>query len=93
MHLPQDHSAQSNLVIVLETSDQMQLAMAKGLLEDAEIPLFIDGQIATLIQEVDGFLHKRVRLRVPSNREDEAQELLEQLVQPIAHDQSDPTES
>jgi hypothetical protein len=87
-HLPQDHSTQSNLVIVLESSDQIQLALAKGLLEDAQIPLFINGQIATLVQEVDGFLHKRVRLQVPRECEDEARELLEQLVQAA---QSDPT--
>jgi hypothetical protein len=48
--------------------------------EDAEIPLFISGQIATLVQEVDGFLRKRVRLQVPSDFEDEARELLEQLI-------------
>ena len=69
----------SNLVIVLETSDRIQLAMAKGLLEDAGIPLFIQGQIATLVQEVDGFLRKRLRLEVPRDREAEARELLEQL--------------
>jgi putative signal transducing protein len=88
---PQDHSTQlSNLVIVLETSDRIQLAMAKGLLEDAGIPLFIHGQIATLVQEVDGFLHKRVRLQVPRDREAEARELLEQLVQRAAQDPADP---
>ena len=90
-HLQQDHSTQSNLVIVLESSDQIQFALAKGLLEDAQIPLFINGQIATLVQEVDGFLHKWVRLQVPSEREDEARELLEQLVQPVTQSQSDPT--
>ena len=66
--------------MVLESSDQIQLALAKGLLEHAQIPLFINGQIATLLQEVDGFLHKRVRLQVPREREDEARELLGQLV-------------
>ena len=67
------------LVVVLETNDQIQLAMAKGLLADAGIPLFIQGQLATLYQSVDGFLHKWVRLQVPEDRVAEAQELLDQL--------------
>ena len=67
------------LVVVLETSDRVQLAMAKGLLEDAGIPFFALGQIATLVQDVDPFLHKVVRVQVPRDREAEARELLEQL--------------
>lgn len=78
------------LVVVLETSDRIQLAMAKGLLEDAGIPLFVQGQIATLIQDVDGFLHKRIRLQVARDREAEARELLEALFQPISQDAPEP---
>jgi Putative prokaryotic signal transducing protein len=70
-------------VTVFETGDRVQLAMAKGLLEDAGIPFFVDGQIATLVQSVDGLLHKRVRLQVPPDCEVEARELLRQLVRPI----------
>ncbi len=77
------------LVVVLETSDRIQLAMAKGLLEDAGIPLFVLGQIATLVQDVDGFLRKWVRLQVPRDREAEARELLEQLLQPVLLDATD----
>jgi len=69
----------TRLVVVLEANDQIQLAMAKGLLEDAGIPLFIQGQIATLYQSLDGFLRKWVSLQVPEDRAVEAQELLEQL--------------
>jgi hypothetical protein len=76
-----------DLVVVLETNDPIQLALAKGLLEEAGIPLFVLGQIATLIQDVDGFLHKWVRLQVPRDREAEARELLEQVLQPAAGDQ------
>jgi len=68
-----------SLVVVLETNDSVLLAMAKGLLEDAAIPFFILGQIATLVQDVDGFLHKWVRVQVPRDREAEARELLEEL--------------
>lgn len=68
-----------DLVVVLETNNRIQLAMAKGLLEDAEIPFLVSGQIATLIQDVDPFLHKWVQLQVPRDREAEAKELLEVL--------------
>jgi len=82
-----------DLVVVLETNDRIQLAMAKGLLENAGIPLFVLGQIATLVQDVDGFLRKWVRLQVPRDREAEARELLEQLLQPVPEDANEPTET
>ena len=69
----------TRLVVVLETNDQIRFALPKGLLEDAGIPLFVQGQLATLYQSVDGFLRKWVRLQVPEDRAVEAQELLEQL--------------
>ena len=69
------------LVVVLETNDGVQLALAKGLLEEAGIPFFVLGQIATLVQDVDGFLHKWVRVQVPRDREAEARELLEGMLQ------------
>ena len=70
-----------DLVFIFETNDRVQLAMATGLLEDSKIPFFALGQIATLIQDVDAFLHKWVRLQVPRDREAEARELLESLLQ------------
>ena len=79
MERKQQSDSATRLVVVLETNDQIQLAMAKGLLEDAGIPLFVQGQLATLYQSVDGFLWKWVRLQVPEDRAAEAQELLEQL--------------
>ena len=69
------------LVVVLETNDRIQLALAKGLLEDAGIPFFVLGQIVTLIQDLDPFLHKWVRVQVPRDREVEARELLEPLLE------------
>jgi hypothetical protein len=74
------------LVVILETNDHMELSLAKGLLEDAEIPFYVLGQIATLVQDVDPFLHKWVRLQVPRDREAEARELLEGMLAPIAED-------
>lgn len=70
------------LVVVLGTNDAIQLAFAKGLLEDAGIPFFVLGQIATLVQDVDPFIHKWVRVQVPRDREAEARQLLETLLQP-----------
>ncbi|MCU1275768.1 MAG: hypothetical protein JWO48_3199 [Bryobacterales bacterium] len=69
-----------DLVVVLETNDRIQLALAKGLLEEADIPFFVLGQIATLVQDVDPFLHKWVRVQVPRDREAEARELLESML-------------
>ena len=78
----QQSQSANRLVVVLETNDQIQLAMAKGLLEHAGIPLFIQGQIATLYQNVDGFLHKWLRLQVPEDRAAEALEVLELVRNP-----------
>ena len=72
-----------DLVVVVETNDRIQLALIKGLLEDAEIPFFALGQIATLVQDVDPFLHKWVRVQVPRDREAEARELLESLAEAV----------
>jgi hypothetical protein len=69
------------LVVVLETNDQIQLALAKGLLEEAGIPFFVLGQIAILIQDVDPFLNKWVRVQVPRDREAEARKLFQELPQ------------
>jgi hypothetical protein len=60
-------------------ADRIQLALVKGLLEDAGIPFFALGQIATLVQDVDPFLHKVVRVQVPRDGEVAARELLEQF--------------
>ena len=78
----QQPESASRLAVVLETNDQIQLAMAKGLLEHAGIPLFIQGQLATLYQGLDGFLRKWVRLQVPEDRATEARELLEPVLKP-----------
>jgi hypothetical protein len=71
-----------DLVVILETNDSIQLALVKGLLEEAGIPYFVLGQIATLVQDVDGFLRKWVRVQIPRDREAEAREMLEALLQP-----------
>jgi Putative prokaryotic signal transducing protein len=81
-----DFDPSLDLVEVLETRDAIQLAMAKGLLEDAGIPFYLLGQITRLVNDVDPFLQKHVRIQVPRDREAEAQEILEMLLQPVAED-------
>lgn len=49
-----------------------QLALAKGMLEDAGVPFFVLGQIATLVSDVDGFLRKWLRLQAPRSIEADA---------------------
>jgi len=71
-----------DLVDVLETQDAVQLAMVKGLLEDAGIPFNLPGQITRLVNDVDPFLQKHIRVQVPRDREEEARQLLEVLLQP-----------
>jgi hypothetical protein len=71
------------LVVVLETNDRMHAAMAKGVLEEAGIPFFVLGQITTLVNDVDPMIRKWVRFQVPRDREAEARELLEQVLQPV----------
>jgi len=89
---PPDPNAQFDpaldLVVVLETDDPVRAALAKGLLEDAGIPLFELGQITTLANSVDGFLHKWLRIQVASDREAEARELLEQMSQPVTYEEA-----
>ena len=85
--MQQDPSSPApDMVVVLETSDRILSAMAKGLLEDSGIPLYISGEIATLVQELDPFLNKSVLLQVPRNREVEARKILEQFNRPVPVD-------
>ncbi|HUO31325.1 MAG TPA: DUF2007 domain-containing protein [Bryobacteraceae bacterium] len=72
------------VVVVFETNDRIQLALVKGLFEEAEIPYYVLGQIATLVQDVDGFLHKWVRVQVPRDCEAEARELLDAMLRPTS---------
>ena len=72
-----------DLVVVLETDDRVKAALAKGVLDEAGIPYFVLGQIATLVTDVDPFTHKLARIQVARDREAEARELLEQVLQPV----------
>ena len=71
-----------DLVVVLDANDPVQLALAKGLLDDAGIPYFVLGRITTLVNDVDPLLRKWLRVQVPRDREAEAREVLEPLLSP-----------
>lgn len=75
-------------VIVLVTNDQIQLAMAKGLLESAEIPFLALGEITTLVTDVDPLLHKWVEIQVPGDYEAQARDVLATVLQPEENPQS-----
>jgi len=71
-------------VTVLETSDQGLIALAKSLLEEAEIPCFAKGEgIQDLLGagRVGGFsiLAGPIQLQVPATAADDARELLKDL--------------
>jgi len=70
------------LVVILESNNGVQLAMARGLLDEAGIPFFVLGQITKLVNDVNPFLNKWVSVQVPRDREAEARELLEPLLHP-----------
>ncbi len=71
-----------DLVVILQTTDRLKLAMARGLLEEAGIPYFVLGQIKTLMTDVDPFLHKGSSIQVPGDLAEEAREALEGLLHP-----------
>ena len=81
---PSEFDPRLDLVVVLESNDRIQVGLAKGLLEEAGIPFFVLGQITTLVTDLDGFLQKWVRLQVPRDREAEAREILEAMLQPVS---------
>jgi len=74
-------------VIVFVTNDQIQLAMAKGLLEESGIPFIALGEIAA-ITLVEPLLHKWVEIQVPRDCEAEARDVLAPVLQPAKSPQS-----
>lgn len=72
-----------DLVVVLETADPVRAALAEGMLDEAGIPFFVLGQVATIVRDVDPFRMKVARIQVPRDREAEARELLEQPIEPV----------
>jgi len=71
-----------DLVVVLETNEPFEVALAKGLLQEAGIPFFVLDQITTLVNDVNPMLRKWVRVQVARDREAEARELLASMEQP-----------
>ena len=67
---------------VLETSDPIALGLAKASLEEAGIPYLALDDIARLVDNVDPFVHKMIRLQVAGDRVEEALEVLAPLLEP-----------
>ena len=76
-------NANLELVVVLETNDPYAFALAEGCLREAEIPFFVLNQITTLINDVDPFARKWLRIQVARDREDEAREIIADALQPV----------
>ena len=70
------------LETVLETSDPIALGLAKASLEEAGIPFLALNDIARLIDNVDPFVHKTIRVQVAGDRVEEALEVLAPLLEP-----------
>ena len=47
-----------DLVVVLETNEPFEVALAKGMLEEAGIPYFVLDQITTLVNDVNPYGQK-----------------------------------
>jgi hypothetical protein len=70
-------------VVIFETDDPMALALAKGALEEADIPYVAANQITKLMNDIDPMLRKWVKLEVATDREAEAREILAAVLQPL----------
>lgn len=76
-------NADLELVVVLDTNDPYAFALAQGCLEDAGIPLFVLNQITTLVNDIDPFPRKWLRIQVARDREAEAGEIIAAVMQPV----------
>jgi hypothetical protein len=79
-------NATGEWIVIFDTTDRTRFAMAKGLIEDSGIPFLVQGQIGTLIQDLNGFLHKRISIEVPRELEAEAREVLAPILGPVPSD-------
>jgi len=72
-----------DLVVVFESNDPVLIAMAKGALEEAEIPYFGLNQITRLVNDVDPMLRKTIRIQVAADQAENAHEVLALLEMPV----------
>jgi hypothetical protein len=70
------------LTVVFDSNDPVLIAMAKGALEDAEIPYFGLNQITRLVNDVDPMLRKTIRIQVAADQAEKAREVLAMLEMP-----------
>jgi hypothetical protein len=70
------------LVTVLESTDPLVIASAKGLLEEAGIPFYVLGdEFGKRFGPVGDFMHPWCRVQVGRDRETEARALLQSLAE------------
>jgi len=68
------------MVMVLEGSDRLAIALARGLLEEAGIPFYVSGEeIGARPGMADPFIHPWCRVLVPRDRETDARALLQRF--------------
>jgi hypothetical protein len=79
---PAATDADLELVVVLDTNDPYAFALAEGCLEEADIPFFVLNKITTLVNDVDPFSRKWLRIQVARDREAEAREIIAAALQP-----------
>jgi len=75
-------NADLELVVVLDTNDRCAFALAEGCLREAEIPFFVLNRITTLVNDIDPFARKWLRIQVARDREAEAREIIAAVMQP-----------
>ena len=75
------------LVVVLDTNDPFAFALAKGTLEEADIPFSVLNGITTLMNDIGPSVQKWLQLQVARDREVEVRELLAAVLQPQSGDE------
>jgi hypothetical protein len=69
-------------VVVFESNDRIPIALAKGSLEDAGIPFWMEGDETAARLVLGPIMFPTCRFLVPKGREAEARDLLEPLRSP-----------
>ena len=86
---PETPESRLDLVTVFEANDAFAIGLAKGSLEDAGIPFWMQGYDETASRLVLGpIMFPSCRFLVPKDREAEARELLEPLESPQGEESS-----
>ncbi len=86
--MPGTRESQPDWVTVFESNDAFAIGLAKGLLEDAGIAFWMEGDETAARLALGPIMFPECRFLVPRDREPEARELLEQLEPPQGENSS-----